>query len=80
MTKVYDKNGKEFTVDHKIDVKGWLDAGYTIENPKEDSGELDREALVIEAEQLGIKFPPKMGAKKLFELIEAKKLELAGNE
>jgi len=35
MTIVYDKDGKEYKVPHKVDVQGWLDAGYTLENPKE---------------------------------------------
>lgn len=35
MVVVYDKQGNEFKVPHSIDVKDWLDAGYTLENPKE---------------------------------------------
>ena len=35
MTKVYDKQGKEFNVVHKVDVNGWLKAGFTLDNPKE---------------------------------------------
>jgi hypothetical protein len=33
-TKVYDKDGKVFIVVHKIDVKGWLDTGYSLDDPK----------------------------------------------
>jgi len=32
-TIVYDKKGKEYKVPHKIDVKDWLAAGYTLEKP-----------------------------------------------
>jgi hypothetical protein len=32
---VYDKDGKAFIVKHQIDVKEWLNNGYTLENPKE---------------------------------------------
>jgi hypothetical protein len=34
MTLVYDKDGKEFKVNHSIDLADWLEAGYTLENPK----------------------------------------------
>lgn len=34
MTKIYSKGGKEVVVPHKIDVQGWLDAGYSKEDPK----------------------------------------------
>lgn len=34
MTIVYDKKGNAFEVPHQVDVKGWLDAGYTLEKPK----------------------------------------------
>lgn len=34
MTVVYDAKGNEYKVTHQIDVKGWLDAGYTLEAPK----------------------------------------------
>jgi len=32
-TIVYDKKGKEYKVNHRIDVKDWLTAGYTLEKP-----------------------------------------------
>lgn len=35
MTVVYDKDGVAYNVPHLIDVKGWIDAGYTLDNPKE---------------------------------------------
>lgn len=35
MTIVYDKDGNAFKIPYKVDVKGWLDAGYTLDNPKE---------------------------------------------
>jgi hypothetical protein len=35
MTKVYDKDGKEYEVVHGIDVPEWLKDGYTLENPKD---------------------------------------------
>jgi len=34
MTIVYDKDGKEYKVPHKIDVAEWLAAGYTLEAPE----------------------------------------------
>lgn len=34
MAKVYDKEGTAFNVVHSIDVQGWIDAGYTLEDPK----------------------------------------------
>ena len=34
MTTVYGKDGKSFKVPHKVDVKGWLEAGYSLEDPK----------------------------------------------
>ena len=35
MTIVYNKDGVEFKVPHKVDVQGWIDAGYFLVNPKE---------------------------------------------
>ena len=35
MTKLYAKGGKEIVVPHAIDVQGWIDIGYTRENPAE---------------------------------------------
>ena len=35
MTLVYAKDGNEFKVPHLIDVADWLEAGYTLDNPKE---------------------------------------------
>lgn len=37
MTKVYDKKGNEYNVPHAVDVKEWLDGGYTLEAPKTKS-------------------------------------------
>lgn len=34
MTTLYDKNGNEVKVTHKIDVTNWINEGYTLENPK----------------------------------------------
>lgn len=32
-TKVYGKDGKEYIVAHKIDVKEWLREGYSLKKP-----------------------------------------------
>ena len=34
MVEVYDKNGKAYSVKYAVDIKDWLDAGYTLEEPK----------------------------------------------
>ena len=41
MTLVYDKDGNSFKVPHKVDVKGWLEAGYTLEANKVDEVDLE---------------------------------------
>ena len=38
MAKVYDKSGKEYDVPHAVDLKGWIDAGYTTEPKGAKSG------------------------------------------
>jgi len=73
---VYDKDGKEFKVAHRIDVKEWLEAGYLEENPKDNKPEYDRDALKVEADELEIEYAANIGSGKLFKLIEARKLEL----
>lgn len=35
MTIVYDAKGNEYKVNYEIDVKEWLVAGYTLDNPKQ---------------------------------------------
>ena len=34
MATLYDSKGKEYEVPHEIDVKEWLDNGFTKEKPK----------------------------------------------
>ena len=34
MTILYDKKGNAFKVTHSVDVKEWVDAGYSEEKPK----------------------------------------------
>jgi len=43
MTLLYDKDGKEYKIPHRIDVKGWMATGdYTLEAPDAE-GEVDYE-------------------------------------
>ena len=40
MAKVYDKNGKAYNVTYAVDVKEWLDSGYTLDEPKGAKGKV----------------------------------------
>ena len=35
MATVYDKDGKAYEVKHSVDLTEWIEAGYTLANPKE---------------------------------------------
>ena len=43
MTKVYDKDGKEYEVVHDIDVAEWIAAGYTLEKGKKSTAKTTEE-------------------------------------
>lgn len=49
--KLYDKNGKEYSVPHAIDAKEWKREGYTEHNPKSENKE-EAEAAAREAAQM----------------------------
>lgn len=38
-TIVYDKRGKAYKVIYPVDLKEWLEAGYTLKPPKKKEGE-----------------------------------------
>lgn len=43
-TKVYNKKGEEFNVVHPIDVKGWLDTGYSKTKPSKAKADAEAKA------------------------------------
>lgn len=43
MTIVYDKDGKEYKVPHKIDVQEWLNNGYTLEKQEDKKSRKPKE-------------------------------------
>lgn len=67
------KGKEKAQVVHSIDLDGWVKDGWKVDG---EEPEYDREALKVEATELGLEFSDKIGNKKLFELIEAKKAEL----
>jgi len=36
VAKLYDKNGKEYEIPHAVDVRDWLEDGYSLEDPKDN--------------------------------------------
>lgn len=51
MAIVYNKKGEGFNVPHAIDVKDWIQAGYSLEKPEEEK-ELSIEELIANLDTL----------------------------
>ena len=73
MTTVYNKDGKAFKIPHKIDVKGWLQDGYTLEAPEQK--QKPRDILIARASELELEFAENISNKDLKALVDEKEAE-----